>query len=97
MLNVFTVSPAKETWTYGLTRSLVWPPKACLRLDIMDEFILGSPSALYTLTMNLALCLELVTPTGTRRFASMSSSSRSLLGGILTASPLVMTLMSHLR
>lgn len=32
-----------------------------------------------------------------RTHASMSSSSLSLLGGILTASPLVMTLMSHLR
>ena len=66
-----TVSPAKETWMYGLTKSLVCAPNACLRFDMMDEFILGSPSALYTLTINLALCLELVTPTGTRRLASI--------------------------
>ena len=34
---------------------------------MMDEFILGSPSALYILTRNLALCLAVVTPTGTSR------------------------------
>ena len=62
------MSPAKDTWTYGLTRSLVWPPKACLRLDMMEEFILGRPSARYTRTRNLARCRVLVTPTGTSRF-----------------------------
>ena len=47
MISELTVNPANETWTYGSTRSLVGPPKACLRLAMMEEFILRKEKVNY--------------------------------------------------
>lgn len=40
-----TISPAKETCTYGSTKSFTSPVKAFLTLAMIEEFIFGRPSA----------------------------------------------------
>lgn len=45
-MNSLTDNPANETCTYGLTKSFDSPVNALFTFAIMDEFILGNPSAL---------------------------------------------------
>lgn len=69
---MLTVRPAKETWTYGFTRSFTSPVNAFFTFATMEEFIFGNPSARYTLTMKRARCRSTGTPSGNSRFLKYS-------------------------